>query len=399
MNSIHLSAKCIIPKNSIVLIGIPCLLTGGTEMHTRDLVAVLAGAGYSVTVCCYYEFEEGMVREMEQAGARVRLLRLARRKGKTLAHLPRLALALRRVLRQERPAVFHVQYLAPGAFPVLVGRLLGVPWVLATLHTPGHVYGRLAGLLRFVANHVCHGFFCVSETAEKAIFGTSAQFQPELWRAGRRHFTIYNGVDTAAIDRILTATDPAALRRERGLGSGPVVGVVARLSPVKGHDFLLRSFARVAGEIPDARLLVVGDGESRGDLEHLARDLGIREKIVWAGRLSRAQVIRTYAAMDVVAVPSRFEGFGLSAAEAMAAGKPVVASDLDGLRDVVASQSTGILVGFGDEPGLAAEIIQLIRDKPLSVRMGAAGRVRVEKHFSMLTFFENWQAVYQSTNE
>lgn len=383
-------------ERSKVLIGIPCLLTGGTEMHTRDLIKVLTGSGYTVTVCCYYEFEEGMVRSMEQAGARVRLLALTRRRGRTLAHLPRLILNLLRVIREERPDAFHVQYLAPGALPVLVGRFLGVKRVIATLHTPGHVYGRKQGLLRFVANHVCHVYCCVSLESERAIFGSASLFSAELLASGCRHFTIFNGVDFSEMDRLLRAADSDLLRRQWGLGDRPVVGVVSRLNPVKGIDWLLESFALVVRELPEARLLVVGDGESRDLLLQQAHDLGVDDKVVWAGKLVREKALESYSVMDVVGVPSRFEGFGLSAAEAMGAGRPVVAMDADGLRDLVIDGKTGFRVPVGDTTAFANWILDLLSNKDKARAMGRAGRQSALKNFDSRLFQRNWEDLYQA---
>ena len=126
---------------SKVVIGIPCLLRGGTETHTRALVEILVEGGYEVAVCCYYEHDEAVVEEMREAGAGALLLGLTRRlPGRNIHKMPRLAAALCSVFRREKPDVFHVQYLAPGAFPVVVARLCRVPKVVVTLHTPGHMY-------------------------------------------------------------------------------------------------------------------------------------------------------------------------------------------------------------------------------------------------------------------
>jgi len=379
-----------------ILIGIPCLLTGGTEMHTLDLVGVLTEAGYKVTVCCYFEFESDMVQEMERAGARVRLLRLVRRREGKWKPLPRLAWNLRKVIQEERPSVFHVQYLAPGALPALIGRLFNVPHLLATLHTPGHVYSRRLWTLRLIARQICSLFICVSLEAEKAIFGNAALFSVDMLAQGRRHFTIFNGVDFSEMDRLLGAADSDLLRRRWNLGDRPVVGVVSRLNPVKGIDWLLESFALVVRELPEARLLVVGDGESRDLLLQQAHDLGVDDKVVWAGKLAREKALESYSVMDVVGVPSRFEGFGLSAAEAMGAGRPVVAMDADGLRDLVIDGKTGFRVPVGDTTAFANWILDLLSNKDKARAMGRAGRQSALKNFDSRLFQRNWEDLYQA---
>ncbi|MFC1596903.1 glycosyltransferase family 4 protein [Planctomycetota bacterium] len=379
-----------------VLIGIPCLMRGGTEIQTRALVDALSGGGYEVVVCCYYEHDAVVVEEMREAGARVVLLGLIRRlPGRNFHRMPRLAAALRNVFRRERPDFFHVQYLAPGAFPVLVARLCRVPKVVATLHTPGHMYRKGAFSPKRVANRFCDAFICVSRAAERSVFGDAELFQPALLGNGRRHFTIYNAVDLDEADRLIDETDPAQLRERLGLGEGPVVGIVARLSREKGHAFFFRAFAEVVQEMPGLQLLVVGDGKCGAELRELAGQLGIASHIVWAGRLPREEALRSYMVMDIVAVPSLYEGFGLSAVEAMAFGKPVVASDVDELGHVVAHGTTGTLVPYGDVEAMRESVLELLRSPELVRKMGEAGRRRVVEHFNLPRFRAAWLSLYE----
>jgi glycosyltransferase involved in cell wall biosynthesis len=338
-----------------------------------------------------------MAREMEDAGASVRLLGLKRDlKGKNFNKMPALALALRKTFETEKPYFFHVQYLAPGALPVLWAKISRMPRVLATLHTPGHVYGKRLFLLKFIATYLCDAFLCVSEAAESAIFGDSEVFSEELLRKGRKHFSIFNGVDCVEIKRIVRNVDQQAFRKSLGLSEEPVIGVVGRLNPVKGHAFLLNSFAHLVRTQPKVRLLIVGDGESRENLLSQACALGISGNIIWTGRVSLIEAIKFYAAMDVVAVPSLFEGFGLSAAEAMAAGKPVVASNVDGLCDLMVDQKTGFLVTYGDEKSMAGALLKLLINPDLSQKMGMEGSRHVFSRFDLNEFKAKWLELYHA---
>jgi len=383
-----------------VLIGIPCLLTGGTEIHTLHLVSALIAAGYQVVVCCYFEYESEMKKKMEDAGARVILLELKRnRRGKNYFKLIVLARALHRVFKEVQPYFFHVQYLAPGAFPVIWGKLHRLPRVLATLHTPGHMYKKTTFSIKFIASHVCDAFFCVSRTAEQHIFGDSSLFSEKAFLAGRRHFHVFNGVDVQRIARLIQEVDRSELKRRYGLGEGIVIGVTGRLNPVKGHAFLIDVFALLLKTQPNAELLVIGEGESLPSLQVQAQQLGIDEKIRWLGRLLPDDALRAYAVMDVVAVPSVFEGFGLSAAEAMAAGKPVVASDVDGLRDIVEQDRTGFLVGYGDKNAMCEALARLGDNRTFREMLGTAGEKRAMELFGMEQFHRNWQIVYKILGE
>lgn len=365
-------------------------------MHTLALARALVGAGYSVTVCAYYEHDPLMVAELERVGARVRLLRHNRRQGRAgWLGMLRLARALRRIFREERPHFVHVQYMTPGVVPIVAARLCHVPRVIATVHVPGRHYGKRIWLPRTAAR-LCGVFLCVSETAERSFFGDSALFDESLLRQGRCHFTIHNAVDLDEVDAILASGRGEARRRELGLNGHPTVGVVGRLSYEKGHRWLLEAMRGVVARFPTARLLVVGDGAERPALEAQASELSLDGHVVWTGRLPREAALECYAAMDVVAVPSLWEGFGLSAAEAMAFGKPVVASDVDGLREVVRNTETGSLVPCEDASAMAAALTTLLGEPVMRQRMGAAGAARAREMFSAQAFSERHTRLYEA---
>lgn len=389
------SSPSVMPvTSSRVLIGLPCLLRGGTEMHTLALARSLAECGFSVVVCVYYEHEPNMVQAAETAGARVRLFGLTRPAGRrNVLGLPRLARALGRVIRDERPDYVHIQYMAPGLVPLMVAKLLRVPRVFATVHVPASVYGRRVRTVRMAAR-LCDAFVCVSETAERSFFGTSALLDRSVLADGRRHFTIHNAVDLEKIDELLDAGRLRARREELGLSGCRVIGINGRLSPEKGQRWLWDAMALVVERFPSARLLVVGDGAEREALVARAEALGIAPHIVWLGSLSHEESLFAYGLMDIVAVPSLWEGFGLSAAEAMAAAKPVVASDVDGLREVVDDGVSGLRVPCGDARRMAEAILRLLSNPADAVALGRRAREGVESRFSSRCFTERVRLLY-----
>ncbi|WP_299050340.1 glycosyltransferase [uncultured Nocardioides sp.] len=160
-----------------------------------------------------------------------------------------------------------------------------------------------------------------------------------------------------------------------------VVGVVARLSAQKAHHVLLQAFVRVRAEVPDARLVVVGDGERRTELEALAADLGLGDAVLFTG--VRRDVADLLPGFDVLALSSVHEAAPLVVIEAMAAGVPVVATDCGALRDMVAEPTEGLLVRVGDHVGLAAALTRLAGDPQERDRMGAAARRRAERDFDV----------------
>jgi len=372
-----------------VFITIPCLLRGGTEIQTLNLARVLVPAGYRVTICCYYEYDADMVRRFEGIGAEVLLVKYERADG--LWHL---AKWLIRVFKEKKPDIVHVQYLAPGFIPVVAARIARVPVVFATVHQPATFYGLKARLLLRTAARFCNAFFCVSRSAEESWFGDSEFLDPKAINSGRRHFTIYNAVDVARMDDIVQSVGRDEIRRSMKIDARKVIGVVGRLRWEKGQKVLLQAMSEVLRRCPDAVLIVVGDGPNLEDLKKMAEGLGIQEHIIWSGAKTPDEVWRLYSIMDVLAVPSIFEGFGLTAAEGMSAGLPVVASDVDGLREVVEDGVTGYLVPVNDDRALAQRLIQLLNNPEQAQAMGRNGRDRVSRIFSMERFKESIQAVY-----
>ncbi len=364
-----------------VLIAIPVLLVGGTEMQTLNLVNVLVGAGCNVTVCCYYEYDQSMVNRFEGTGAKVLLMKYER--AKDLWHL---AKGLIQLFKTMKPDIVHVQYVAPGLVPIIAAKLAGIKIVFATVHQPGTAYGLKAKILLRTATRFCTAFFCVSKAVEESWFGSSDVLVPTHINKNRTHFTLYNAVDADRIEGIVKATDKEELRKSLGINGKKVVGVVGRLRREKGQGILLDAMPAVVKVVPDSVLVVVGDGPDRDALNKQAAGLKILDNIIWLGQKTPEEVYQLYSIMDVVAVPSLFEGFGLSAAEAMLAGAPVVASRVDGLSEVVQHEVMGYLVNSGNSRELAAAIVDLLSDTEKAKRFGKAGYLYVKDNFSAERF-------------
>jgi glycosyltransferase involved in cell wall biosynthesis len=159
------------------------------------------------------------------------------------------------------------------------------------------------------------------------------------------------------------------------------VGAVARLSPEKGFDCLLRAVARLRDTGTRLDVLLAGDGPSRHALARLAADLRLEDRVRFLGDVAHDSVPDVLQQLDVFAMPSTWEGFGVSALEASAMELPVVASNIHGIPDVVADGETGILIPPADDDALAAAIARLAADAELRRTMGLAGRVFVEQRY------------------
>ena len=172
------------------------------------------------------------------------------------------------------------------------------------------------------------------------------------------------------------------IRRELGVDRGvPIVGVVGRLESRMGHAEMFEAWPSIAAEFPAARLVLIGDGPLRSRLETRARELGLAAHVIFAG--NRPDIARALEAIDVVALPSLSEGLALTAIEASAMGRPVVATAVDGIPEVIREARTGRLVPPADPAALSRAIRGLLRDPLGAQRMGRAGRDFVLDRFSL----------------
>ena len=201
---------------------------------------------------------------------------------------------------------------------------------------------------------------------------------------------IYNGVD---LDRYDHQEACCTLPDEYGMEPGSkIVGVVARLEPEKGHPTLLEAWPAVLRAVPDTYLLIVGEGSRRDALEAQARELQIAHRVVFTGR--RDDVPAVTAALDVAVLPSYREAQGLSVLEAMALSRPVVASNVGGIPEMIEDGVTGLLVPPHDAEALAAAIVRLLRDHPYADTLGRAGHDLVHDRFCIELMVSAIESIY-----
>lgn len=381
-----------------VLIATPVLLIGGTEIHALSFVRVLVEAGYKVGVCCYYEFDNSVVVQFKEAGADVILLHSDRSDGRFgISKIIELIRNLKSIFKEYRPDIVHVQYLAPGLVPIIAARLAGVPTVFATVHIAGSVaYGWKAKFLLRLASRFCTAFFCVSKGVEEFWFGSSQLLNPENPHHSRKHFTIYNAIDIEKITSIIKKVDRKALKASLGINNKPVIGIVGRLALQKGHTILLDAMIEVTKKIPNIVLMIIGEGPERTNLENKAKELGIEHNIRWFGAIPQEDVFKLYSVMDVLVVPSLYEGFGLIAAEAMAAGLPVVGTRIEGLSEIIEDGVSGYLVPPSDSRILTEALIKLLSEPEKAKNMGEKGNEIVAHKFSYQCFEKSILSIYKN---
>ncbi len=295
---------------------------------------------------------------------------------KDLAALRRLEV----IFREHRPDIVHTHSGKAGILGRLAARRAGVPVILHTIHGPsfGEFQGALANLIfraaEKKAGRVTDHFIVVAD-AMKDQYLAAGIGSPD------QYTKVFSGFSLAPF---LTSRNDPALRRKLGLAPADyVVGKIARLVNLKGHDDLFAVAPELVRRNPRIKFLLVGDGEWRGRFEQLARSAGLENHFVFTGLVPPAEVPRYVGIMDVLAHLSLREGLPRALPQALAAGKPVVAYDCDGAREVCLNEKTGYLVRAGDQATLQARLLSLAADATLGRRLGEAGREFVREHFAV----------------
>jgi len=285
-------------------------------------------------------------------------------------------------LRHNRISVLHAFDFYTTIFAVPAARLAGVPVVLASRR-------ELLEVRRPWQQRVVR-MACWLATA---VVANSHAVEADLCRCGYvgKVTVIHNGIDCHAVRSV----SPPKMRMLLGIpANAPVIGVVADLRPEKDVDTFLCAAAYIATEIPEARFLVIGDGSDRDRLEQRALDLGLACRIIFLG--DRADVENLLAILDVCVLSSRTESLPNAVLEAMALGRPVVATDAGGTRELVVDGETGFLVPVRDAKSMAERIVELVRNPKRCRAMGGEGRRRVEQQFSCSRMKQQLEALYDS---
>lgn len=335
---------------------------GGGPAHVRDLIAGLAGPEFQLTVAG--PPGGALVPAFTAAGATFAPLRADRLSIGALRETVRLA-------RRSRAQVIHSHGKGAGLYGRIAARLTGAA-AIHTFHGIHHAgYSRLYLTLERALARRSYAVIHVSasQAEEARALGLAP---PDRTRV------IVNGVDGAAI-RALAGR--STLTRA-GLGLRPdalVLATMARFDPIKGLDVLLRALPDLLARVPAAQLLIVGDGPERERLHALARELDEAGRAVFAGAVPDAARLLPLA--DLYVTASRREGLPLAVLEAMACGRPVLATRVPGHIDLVEDGVTGLLVPPDDPAHLAAAAAQLLLDAPRRAAMGEAGRARVVQRF------------------
>jgi glycosyltransferase involved in cell wall biosynthesis len=300
----------------------------------------------------------------------------------------RCPLRLARLFREERVDVIHAHQYTPFFYGItarLLYRRAGVLFTEHGRHYPDHPRRK-----RMIANRLLLGrrdrVIGVGEAVRKALIDNEGipPYRAEV---------IYNGVDLSVFSE--GSFDRKATRKELGLNETDLVILqVARLDYLKDHATAVRTLARVLPVIPQARLVLVGEGPEEAGIRKVVEELGVREQVKFLGL--RQDVARILAAGDVFLLTSISEGIPLTVIEAMGAALPVVATRVGGLPEVVEEGLTGFLASRSDDAALSDHLVRLLSDSELRKHLGEQGRTRAQARFTESRMHEEYVRVYES---
>jgi glycosyltransferase involved in cell wall biosynthesis len=370
---------------------------GGPALHVAYLTEGLATRGYETTLVAgtLARGEDSMQFVAERHGVEVVRVDELHREISPLRDIVA-AFRLAKLIRRLRPEILHTHTAKAGAVGRLAALLAGRARPRIVVHTfHGHV-------LRGYFGPVRTGFFRLLERTLARVSTQLIAVSPEvrddlvaLKVGSPEKFTVIRlGIELG--ERIEL---DEALRDEtrRVLGIAPdrfVVGWIGRMTAIKNTDVVLQAFAALRARGVDAVLCLIGDGPDRDPLERKAHDLGLMRNCLFLGY--QEDVARFYAAFDVFLLASENEGTPVTTIEALAAGRPVVATRVGGVPDVVEDGLDGFLAEPRDADGLAERLERLARDPDLRERMGRAGRERVPPRYAVGRLVDDIDALYRS---
>ncbi len=277
-------------------------------------------------------------------------------------------LKLLKFIKQHKIDLMHAQTRVTQVVSFYLSKLTGTPYV-----------------------STCHGFF--KPRLSRKIFKMWGNRVIAISEAVRTHLVndlkipkdkidlIYNGVDLKEFLCSYTNKQKNEYKKETKLRNGPIVGIIARLSDVKGHKYLLRAAKQILEEKLDVQFLIIGDGPQKKNLVKLTDELQINENIYFAP--PTLEIALPLSIMDIFVMPSLQEGLGLSILEAMASGLPVVASDVGGIYSLVKDGKNGFLTPPADCKGLKDAILRLLNNKKMAKSFSRYGQRKAKNDFSL----------------
>ena len=297
---------------------------------------------------------------------------------------PMAILRLARLLRREKVSILHAHFFDPTFIGLIAARMAGARFVFTRHHSDHNSrlgkkwHTRIDAWCGSHADHV----IAVSEATRRIMID-------EEGVPASRITTVYNGMNPLSEP---AAESVARVRRELGLGEGPVLLMLARLHEEKGHRFLFEAIPEIQSRVGPVTLLLGGEGPHRAELEEMARSQGLGNVVRFLGR--RSDVAELISLCSLLVLPSLAESFGFVLVEAMSLGKTVVASRTGGIPEAIDHEKTGLLVPPADSKQLAEAVCKVLQSPEWAQALGEEGRKRAVR-FSFDQMIRGYEAVYE----
>lgn len=343
---------------------------GGTEIQLLELLKKLDREKYNPIVCCIKK-RGVLADDIEKIGIRVKSLNMESRLN--LLAFPKLI----GILRKERIDILHTFLFWANILGRLAGRIARVPIIISGERCINLRKKKVAILIDRLTSRWADKIVVISKAIKNTLIKRE-KISPEKIEV------VYNGIDLSSF----------RIEDKREKDSIPKVGIVGRLHPDKGHRYFLEAAAQIIKKKPKVEFRVVGNGPLRKELEALSNKLELSGKVIFAGE--RRDILKIISSLNILVLSSLEEGLGNVLLEAMATGKPVVATKVGGVPEVVLDGETGILVPPKNSDALARAILKLLMNRALARGMGQAGRKRVEKYFNIDRMVNETEKVYNN---
>jgi glycosyltransferase involved in cell wall biosynthesis len=347
----------------------------GAENMLLNLCASQQKAGCQNSLMIFYNVHAPNVEFYERARRRGLSVRMVHCQGRADWRAVR---QIEECIQEDGIELLHTHGYKADLYGYVAARRSGKP-IVATCH---NWVGGTAAL--GIYNHLdrmalkrFHGLAAVSDSVAQRLLASGVSAQ--------KITTIANGIDVQTFER----ARPSLVLNFDG---SKVIGMVARLDLQKGFEYLLRAARELSGDFPQLKVVIVGEGPDRSEIEDMIRRLGLQSNVILAGQGSDMPGI--YAAMDVFVLPSLNEGLPMTILEAMASRKPVIATRVGAIPSVIKDRETGLLVDPGDADGLRDALANLLSQPDLCCRMGAAGRDWVSRNYTSEAMALKYRQMY-----
>jgi glycosyltransferase involved in cell wall biosynthesis len=359
-----------------ILYLIATLDVGGAERQLVELVKRIDKNKFKPVVCC---LTRGGPLEQELKEANIEYFIL----GKKVKFDFSVIFKLISILKQKNIHILHTWMFTSNSFGRIAGIISQTPIIIAEEQCADIWKNGVHIFIDKTLSHFTDKIICVSEGVEN-FYHKYAHISLD------KMVTIYNGVEISDEVNI----DKEKKKEEFGImGKDNIVTTIGRLAPQKGIEYLLYAVPKILESMPKKKFLVVGEGDEKNKLKKLAEKLNISQNVIFAGL--RNDVKEILAITDVFVLPSLFEGLPIVILEAMLAGKPIVATDIPGTDELIVNGETGILIPPKDADSLASAIINVFKNLEKAKEMGASGRKRIEKYFSINETVRKTEELYE----